>query len=174
MSNKWVKIIALAGARESPRPRKKGGYSRAGAQRTRRSVYSLKKHSKKVNTGRRFYAGVLTGSLDGSDVATLELEQVSALIRQAVDTNPVGAHCKAVPLCLKELTLPTKMHPGFLAAKAPVISWACECHIRTSSAAQSKGQEDVLTIGELRQVGDRVIAAMKQGSKVTIWGPAEA
>jgi hypothetical protein len=66
------------------------------------------------------------------------------------------------------------MHPGFLAAKAPIVIWARECHIRTSPAAQPKGQDDVLTIGELRQVGDLVMSAMKKGSKVILWGPAEA
>ena len=136
-------------------------------------MHFLQQYSKQVNTGRRFYAGVLSGSLYGSDVATLEHEQVSALIRQAVDTNPVGAHCKAVPACLRELTLQTKMHPGFL-AKAPIIRWARECHIRTSPAAQQKGQGDVLGITELRKVGDLIISSMHKNNNIILWGPAEA
>ncbi len=59
---------------------------------TKAKCVFFNKYSKHVNTGRCFYAGVLSGSLYGCDVATMEPEQVSTLIRQAVDTNPVGAH----------------------------------------------------------------------------------
>ena len=66
------------------------------------------------------------------------------------------------------LALPLSHNPVYQAAVAAITRWARELHLRTSLFAGDKGQEDLLTIPQLRRIGELVIL------NKNLWGPLEA
>ena len=86
-------------------------------------VKLIKKYAKTCNTGKVYYAGILTASIYGAAAVSIPKSTLKDMLAGALASHPITARCKAIPHCLKMLTFPLTHNPVYQAAAAPVLRW---------------------------------------------------
>ena len=114
------------------------GYNHQNKKTSTPKVQLIETYDNTCNTGKVYYAGILTGSIYGAAAIRIQKKVLQDLLTGALASYPITARCKSIPLCLKVLVLPLSHNPVYQAAIAPVLRWARELHLSTSNFAVEK------------------------------------